>query len=115
MATIYQKPDIWHISFTHSGRRITRSLKTNNKEIVKQLRPAIESQLLAEVCSITTKKLNLSFKELSKRYLSVDHQWAKSTYDLKRYIYARHTAGYSLPDNPNTKAIHIAHIKTLGL
>ncbi len=83
MATFYQKRDIWHISVTHNGRRITRSLKTNNKDIAKQLRPAIESQLLAEVCGITTKKLNMPFKDLSKRYLSVDHQWAKSTYDLK--------------------------------
>ena len=112
MATFYQKRDIWHISVTHNGRRITRSLKTNNKDIAKQLRPAIESQLLAEVCGITTKKLNMPFKDLSKRYLSVDHQWTKSTYDLKRYIYARHTAGYPLPDNPNTKAIHIAHINS---
>ena len=112
MATFYQKRDIWHISVTHNGRRITRSLKTNNKEITKQLRPAIESELLAEVCGITTKKLNMPFKDLSKRYLSVDHQWTKSTYDLKIYIYARHTAGYPLPDNLNTKAIHIAHINS---
>ena len=58
MATFYQKRDIWHISVTHNGKRATRSLRTANKEIAKNLRPVIESELLAEVCGITSRTKN---------------------------------------------------------
>ena len=112
MATFYQKRDIWHISVTHNGKRATRSLRTANKEIAKNLRPVIESELLAEVCGITSRTKNLPFKELSSKYLKGKHDWANSTYELKTYIYSRHASGHPLPDNANTKAIDIAHINS---
>ena len=112
MATMYQNQGTWYLSVTYAGKRISRSLRTKDKDIAKQLRPVIESVLLAEVSGITARITNLPFKELSKRYLKEKHGWAKSTYELKKHIYARHAAGCPLPDNPNTRAIHTAHINS---
>ena len=101
---------MWYLSLTYAGKRITRSLRTKDKKIARQLRPSTEIELLSELSGIKPKRINLSFKELVNRYIKSKHDWKTTTYDLKKHIYARHIDGYPLPQNPNTKAIHIAHI-----
>jgi integrase len=111
MATFYQKDGMWYLSVTHAGKRITRSLRTKDKEIANQLRPIVESQLLAEVTGIRSLQVNISFKDLSERYLSTNkQQWATSTYDLNRLILQSQLDGKPLPANPTSRAIYIRHI-----
>ena len=111
MATFYQKDGMWYLSVTHAGKRITRSLRTKDKEIANQLRPIVESQLLAEVTGIRSLQINISFKDLSERYLSTNkQQWATSTYDLNRLILQSQLDGKPLPANPTSRAIYIRHI-----
>ena len=111
MATFYQKDGMWYLSVTHASKRITRSLRTKDKEIANQLRPIVESQLLAEVSGIRSLQINISFKDLSERYLSTNkQQWATSTYDLNRLILQSQLDGKPLPANPTSRAIYIRHI-----
>ncbi|HIN40492.1 MAG TPA: site-specific integrase [Flavobacteriales bacterium] len=110
MATLYQKRGYWYLSASYNGRRIARSLKTKSRKTVQKLLPFAETELLLEITGIKAKKQNLGFPQLVKIYLSLNHNWQKSTLALKKHILSRHAKGYPLPDNPNTKAIHTAHI-----
>ena len=110
MATIYKKQNTWYLSVSIGNQRKTKSLRTDNYKVAKELKPYIQSKLIAELTGITKSSGKLTFPELADRFLKADHGWAQTTYELKRHIYAKHTAGYPLPQNPNTRAIHIAHI-----
>ena len=110
MASIYKKGNVWYLSITSGKRRITRSLKTDDYKVAEALKPHIESQIIAELTGNNKSNENLDFHELAERFLKAEHDWAQSTYDLKKHIYSKHAAGYPLPNNPNTRAIHIAHI-----
>ena len=112
MATIYKKRNIWYLSVSIGNNRVTRSLRTDDYKVAKALRPHIETQLISELTGINKTNERLAFPELAKRFLKAEHNWAQSTYDLKKHIYSRHAAGYPLPDNPNTRAIHISHINS---
>ena len=111
MASIYKKGNVWYLSVTSGKNRITRSLKTDDFKVAEALKPHIESQIIAELTGISKTIERLRFPELSERFLKAERGWAQSTYELKRHIYSRHAAGYPLPTNPNTRAIHISHIK----
>ena len=110
MATIYKKRNIWYLSVSIGNTRSTRILRTDDYTVAKALKPHIESVLIAEITGFNKTSERLTFPELAERFLKAEHGWAKSTYELKRHIYSRHAADYPLPDNPNTRAIHIAHI-----
>jgi len=110
MSSIYKKGNVWYLSVTSGKRRITRSLKTDDFKVAEALKPHIESQIIAELTGIGKTNERLAFPELAERFLNAEHGWAQSTYELKRHIYSRHAAGYPLPTNPNTRAIHISHI-----
>ena len=47
MASLYKNKDTWYLAVNHSGKRLTRSLKTKDKKVAKQLKPYIESELIA--------------------------------------------------------------------
>ena len=110
MASIYKKRNIWYLSVSIGNTRSTRSLRTDDYKVAKALKPHIESQLIAELTGIGKTNERLTFPELAERFLKAEHGWAQSTYELKKHIYSRHAAGYPLPTNPNTRAIHISHI-----
>ena len=110
MASIYKKRNIWYLSVAIDSGRATKSLRTTDYKVAKALKPHIETQLIAELTGIGKTNERLTFPELAERFLKAEHGWAQSTYELKRHIYSRHAAGYPLPTNPNTRAIHISHI-----
>lgn len=110
MATLYLKNGIWYLSVMHQRQRITRSLGTRDKLIAKKLKPAIESELLAEVTGIKRKTQNISFSKLSDIYLNHNHQWTARTFETVIQIIKAHVRGKPLPKNPTTRAIHIRHI-----
>ena len=112
MASIYKNNNTWYLSVNINNKRKSKSLKTNDYKVARSLKPHVESQLIAELTGISKTSERLTFPELAQRFLKAEHGWAQSTYDLKRHIYSRHSAGYPLPENPNTRAIHISHINS---
>jgi len=110
MASLYKNKDTWYLAINHNGKRLTRSLKTKEKKIAKQLKLYIESELIAELIGIKKRNEKLNFPEIVERFLKAEHGWAKSTYDLNRLILRTHIEGKPLPINPTSRAIHIRHI-----
>ena len=110
MASIYKKRNIWYLSIAIGNIRATRSLRTDNYQVAKALKPHIESQLIAELTGISKSNKRLGFPELSERFLKAEHGWAKNTYDLYNLVLRKHLDGEPLPTNPTSRAIHIRHI-----
>ena len=110
MASIYKNNNTWYLSVNIGNKRKSKSLRTDDYKVARALKPHIEAQLIAELTGISKTNERLTFPELADRFLKAEHGWAQSTYELKRHIYSKHSAGYPLPTNPNTRAIHIAHI-----
>ena len=110
MASIYKKRNIWYLSIAIGNIRATRSLRTDNYQVAKALKPHIESQLIAELTGISNSNERLSFPELAERFLKAEHGWAKTTYELYSLVLRTHLQGKPLPSNPSSRAIHIRHI-----
>ena len=110
MASLYKKRDIWYISLTIKQNRITRSLRTKDYIVAKELKPYFESQIINELTTGVKLCEHLSFNEVVDRFLNTKHNWADSTYQLNRYILKYHLEGKPLPTNPTSRAIHIRHI-----
>ena len=110
MASLYKKRDIWYISLSIKQNRITRSLRTKDYRVAKELKPYFESQIINELTTGVKLCEHLSFNEVVDRFLNTKHNWADSTYQLNRYILSSHLEGTTLPENPTSRAIHIRHI-----
>ena len=110
MASIYKKRNIWYLSITIGNIRATRSLRTDNYQVAKALKPHIESQLIAGLTGLGNSNERLSFPELAERFLKAEHGWAKTTYELYSLVLRTHLQGEPLPTNPTSRAIHIRHI-----
>ena len=110
MASLYKKRDIWYISISINNNRITKSLRTKDYKVAREIKPYVESQIINELITGTKQCENLSFSELVDRFLNAKHDWAKTTYDMNRNILTSHLAGKPLPSNPTSRAIHIRHI-----
>ena len=81
MATLYKNRGIWYITTSVGNRKLTKSLRTKDRQIAKKLKPTIELELLSQLSGVTTKTQSLSFKELVSDFLKSDHNWSKSTYE----------------------------------
>jgi integrase len=110
MASLYKKRDIWYISLTIKQNRITRSLRTKDYVVAKELKPYVESQIINELTTGVKLCEHLSFNELVDRFLNTKHNWADSTNQLNRYILTSQLEGKPLPTNPTSRAIYIRHI-----
>ena len=66
MASLYKKNNIWYISVFVDGKRKTKSLRTDNKQVADKLKIQAEYEMLAELLGFRKKDKELSFKELSK-------------------------------------------------
>ena len=106
MATLYKNRGVWYITASYDNQRLTRSLRTKNKQVAKKLKPVVELELLEELTGVRTRKRNLSFDEIVSRYLSAEHNWSARTRELNTYILTAYISGKPLPSHPTTKAIH---------
>ena len=52
MATLYKNRDVWYITTSYKNQRLTRSLRTKDKQIAKKLKPIIELELLEELTGV---------------------------------------------------------------
>ena len=106
MATLYKNRGVWYITASYDNQRLTRSLRTKDKQVAKKLKPVVELELLEELTGVRTRKRNLSFDEIVSRYLSAEHNWSARTRELNTYILTAYISGKPLPPHPTTKAIH---------
>ena len=106
MATLYKNRDVWYITASYENQRLTRSLRTKDRQVAKRLKPIVELELLKELTGSNPRKRNLTFNEIVGKYLSAKHNWAPRTRELNSQILRAHISGKPLPPHPTTKAIH---------
>ena len=106
MATLYKNRDVWYITASYENQRLTRSLRTKDRQVAKKLKPIVELELLKELTGSNPRKRNLTFNEIAGKYLSAKHNWAPRTRELNSQILRAHISGKPLPPHPTTKAIH---------
>ena len=59
---------------------------------------------------IVSKKVKLSFPELTKRFLKENKHWSKTTYGLNESILGLYIYGKPLPSNPTSRSVYVRHI-----
>ena len=77
MASIYKNGKYYYLSVTLDGKRISRSLGTDDFTIAKRLKNHVEFNILKELHSVEEKKPDLSFDQLVTQYLKINHNWSK--------------------------------------
>ena len=110
MATLYQNKGHWLLTVQYQGRRLTRSLRTKDKKVAKQLKPYIESQLILELTGLKKRTSVVPFPDLAAKFLKANTKRSKNTQKLYKYILRSYINDNSLPTNPNTRAIFIRTI-----
>ena len=91
---------------SYDNQRLTRSLRTKDKQVAKKLKPVVELELLEELTGIKARKRNLLFDEIVNKYLSTKHNWTSRTRKFNTKILTSYIADIPLPSHPTTKAIH---------
>jgi len=110
MASIYKKRNVWYLSVTIGKNRTTRSLRTSDYKVAKQLKPYIESQLILELTGLKKRTSVIPFPDLAAKFLKANTKRSKNTQKLYKYILRSYINDNSLPTNPNTRAIFIRTI-----
>ena len=110
MATLYQNKGHWLLTVQYQGKRLTRSLRTKDKKVAKQLKPYVESQLILELTGLRKAINPISFPALSTRFLKASKKRSKNTQDLYEYVLKSYLNGNPLPTNPNSRAIFVRTI-----
>ena len=110
MATLYKNRDVWYITVSTGNKRLTRSLRTKDKQVAKQLKPTVEFELLSLLSGVTKHTNNVPFDELVRLYLKADHNWSKRTKELNDYVFRSYLSGKPLPSNPTSRAIFVRTI-----
>jgi len=110
MASIYKKGNVWYLSVIIGKNRATRSLRTSDYKVAKQLKPYIESQLILELTGLKKRTSTVPFPDLAAKFLKANTKRSKNTQKLYKYILRSYINDNSLPTNPNTRAIFIRTI-----
>ena len=109
MASIYKNNNIWYLSVFINGKRRTKSLKTENINVANKLKDKAEYELIAELMGFKKQDKELSFKELSAKFITQKTR-SISTQKIYENVFKSHIAGKPLPSNPNSRSIHIRAI-----
>jgi len=110
MASIYKNRNVWYLSVTIGNDRATRSLRTSDYKVAKQLKPYIESQLILELTGLKKRTSVVPFPDLAAKFLKANTNRSKNTQKLYKYILRSYINDNPLPTNPNTRAIFIRTI-----
>ena len=112
MSSLYKNSGVWYVSVFYKGKRISKSLKTKNHTIAKQLESDTVYQLIHKLKQNNNESLSLTFSELVHKYLNTEHEWAENTRILYTNVLKSHLANKPLPTNPSSRAMHIRSINT---
>ena len=107
MASLYKNKNVWYLSIYHHGKRITKSLKTNDLKVAKALKPIFETSILKELIGFKESSLDLPFPELVGRFLKTNHSWSSSTYELNKYILTSHLKNARFHDLRRTFGLNL--------
>ena len=107
MATLYRNKGHWLLTVQFKGRRLTRSLRTKDKRVAKQLKPYVEADLIAELTGLRTTPSSLPFPEIAHKFLKAENGRSRNTQKLYEYVLRSYLAGNPLPTNPNSRAIFV--------
>ena len=110
MATLYKNRDVWYLTVSTGNKRLTRSLRTKDKQVAKQLKPTVEFELLSLLSGVIKHTNNVPFDELVRLYLKADHNWSKRTKELNEYVFKSYLSGKPLLNNPTSRAIFVRTI-----
>ena len=110
MASIYKNRNVWYLSVAIGNNRVTRSLRTSDYKVAKQLKPYIESQLILELTGLKKRTSVVPFPDLAAKFLKANTKRSKNTQKLYKYILRSYINDNPLPTNPNTRAIFIRTI-----
>ena len=110
MATLYRNKGHWLLTVQFKGRRLTRSLRTKDKRVARQVKPYVESQLILELTGLKKATPSLAFPALSDKFLRANNKRSKSTQNLYEYVLTSYLNGKPLPTNPNSRAIFVRTI-----
>jgi len=110
MASIYKNGKNYYLSVRYNGKRLAKSLGTDDERVAENLQPLVEKELLLELMGIKKPAQNLPFSELYIKYIESQKHWSKSTYLLNESILRLHNQGQPLPKNVTSKAIYTRHI-----
>ena len=110
MATLYKNRNIWYITVSTGSKRLTRSLRTKDKQVAKQLKSDAELELLSILTGVSKPSKNLPFDDLVKRYLKADHNWSKRTKELNEYVFHSYQSSKPFPLNPTSRSIFVRTI-----
>ena len=110
MASIYKNRNVWYLSVTINKNRATRSLRTADYKVAKQIKPYIESQLILELTGLKKKTSVIPFPDLAAKFLKANTKRSKNTQKLYKYILRSYINDNPLPTNPNSRAIFIRTI-----
>ena len=109
MASIYKNNNIWYVSVSINGKRATRSLKTEDKNVANKLKVHAEYELIAELMGFKKEEKELSFTELSTQFLTKKSR-SMNTQKIYENAFRKHIQGKPLPSNPNSRSMHIRAI-----
>ena len=112
MATLYKNRNIWYITVSTGSKRLTRSLRTKDKQVAKQLKSDAELELLSILSGVSKPSKDLPFDELVRCYLKADHNWSIRTKELNEYVFGSYQSGIPLPTNPTSRSIFVRTINT---
>ena len=110
MARLYKDRTILYITVSAGNNRLTRSLRTKDKQVAKQLKHKAELEVLSQLSGATQPSKNLPFDELVRCYLKADHNWSKRTKELNEYVFRSYQSGKPLPLNPTSRSIFVRTI-----
>ena len=105
MSSLYKKNSRYYLSVQLDKKRVTRSLRTNNYEVAKAVKPDFEKKILLELIN-GDKPKQTPLRELVDLYLKADHDWRPNTLILnKRLLHGYLKNGF--PKHPTTKSMAI--------
>ena len=64
MASIYKNGKNYYLSVRYNGKRLAKSLGTDDERVAESLQPLVEKELLLELMGIKKPAQNLPFSEL---------------------------------------------------
>ena len=121
MATLYKNRGVWYITTSYDNQRLTRSLRTKDKQVAKKLKPVVELELLEELEGVKNRSKDelhkviewltgFNFKELEKfieQNITFETFFMNATLNKNAQLITGNICGIKLEEikNPITKQV----------
>ncbi len=113
MPSLYLKGDTYYISVQYNGIRKTRSLKTKDISVAKQLKPLLYYDLVNQIINKDKLKKLITAKKLFNVYMAHNHNWSSETRRNTQYIIGAYLDKRILPKNKASADSYKRRINTM--